>query len=111
MDFGNIDTSTVFLFLAQAFLTDYAVNHIFIDSAGWRTQLEIAEGTKLPTTRIYGRDGKDLGPALGELMRRGLIEWKSLAGQRGRGGIVRMIRINNGNPYVKSELDRVARHP
>jgi len=110
LQFKREDAAKVFRFLAKAFLQDYTVQRIIIDSAGWRTALEIAGGTGLPTRKMYGRDGGP-GQAIVDLLKRGLVETRSVPGQRGRGGTIMKVRANHGNPYVKAEIDRLALKP
>ncbi len=100
----------VFQYLARLFLKDFAADHLFIDVAGWLTVSEVAKHVMLPTSMVYGRSGRP-GPALAELLERGLVETRWLTGSRGRGGKVMKVRINYGNPYVKEELDRLALQP
>ncbi len=108
--FDHDDASKSFRFLAVAFLQDYTVHKIFVDTAGWRTVSDIAKGTTLPISKLYGKSGEP-GVALAELLRRGLAEARWLSGQRGRGGTTMKVRVNYGNPYVKGELDRLALQP
>ena len=110
LQFKRDDAEKAFRSLAKAFLADYTINRVSIDSAGWRTSLEIAEETKLPAYRVYGKGGQT-GSALVELSKRGLVETRYFPGQRGRGGTVMKIRVNYANPYVKEELDRIAKQP
>ena len=110
LQFKRDDAEKAFRSLAKAFLADYTINRVSIDSAGWRTSLEIAEETKLPAYRVYGKGGQT-GSALVELFKRGLVETRYFPGQRGRGGTVMKIRVNYANPYVKEELDRIAKQP
>ncbi|MBI2127116.1 MAG: DUF835 domain-containing protein, partial [Thaumarchaeota archaeon] len=110
LQFKREDAEKAFRFLAKAFLQDYTVSRLLIDAAGWRTSLEIAEGASLPARKMYGRDGGP-GPAIAELLKRGLVETRWVTGQRGRGGTIMKVRVNNGNPYVKAEVDRLALQP
>ncbi len=110
LQFKREDAEKAFRFLAKAFLQDYTVSRLLIDAAGWRTTSEIAEGTKLPARKMYGRDGGP-GLAIAELLKRGLVETRWITGQRGRGGTIMKVRVNNGNPYVKAEVDRLALQP
>ncbi len=110
LKFEHEDAAKAFRFLARDFLQDYTFQRLSIDTSGWRTALEIAEGAELPTSKVYGRNG-DPGSALVELLKRGLVESRWFPGQRGRGGTIMKIRVNHGNPYVKGELDRLALQP
>ncbi|MBI2937872.1 MAG: DUF835 domain-containing protein [Thaumarchaeota archaeon] len=110
IQFESEDATRAFRFLTRAFLKDYMINRVLVESAGWRTSLEIARGAGLPTSKTYGNSGKP-GSALTELLKRGLIETRWVAGQRGRGGTIMKVRINYGNPYVKAEIDRSALQP
>lgn len=110
IQFENEDATKAFRFLTQAFLRDYVISRVLVESAGWRTSLEIAKGAGLPTSKTYGGNGKP-GSALTELLERGLIETRWVTGQRGRGGTIMKIRVNYGNPYVKLEMDRSALQP
>ncbi len=110
LQFRSDEAEKVFKYLAKAFLMDYTVHRIIVDSAGWRTAMEIADGTKLPARKMYGRNGGP-GQAIAELLKRGLVETRWVTGQRGRGGTVMKVRANHTNPYVKEEIDRMARQP
>lgn len=108
--FESDDSAKVFSFLAKAFLQDYAIDRAFFEVAGWRTTLEIAEGAGLSARNLYGRGGEP-SPTIAELMRRGLAEARWFPGQRGRGGTVKKLRVNYGNPFVKEVVDRQAFKP
>lgn len=108
--FKHDASEKVFLYLARLFLKDFAADHLYIDVAGWQTVSEVAKQVMIPTSTVYGRSGRP-GPALAELMERGLVETRWLTGTRGRGGKAMKVRINYGNPYVKEELDQLARQP
>ena len=110
LTFEHEDAAKAFRFVAREFLQDYTFQRLSIDASGWRTALEIAEGANIPTSKVYGRNG-DPGSALVELLRRGVVESRWFPGQRGRGGTIMKIRVNNGNPYVKGELERLALQP
>lgn len=110
LQFECDDSAKAFSFLAKAFLQDYAVDRIFFEVAGWRATLDIAEGAGLSTRNLYGRGGKP-SPAIAELLKRGLAETRWFPGQRGRGGTVKKLRVNYGNPFVKEEVDRQAFKP
>lgn len=110
LQFKRGDAAKVFRFLAKAFLQDYTVLRVSVDSAGWRTGLEIADGARLSSYRIYGQGGLS-GRALAELSKRGLVETRWFPGKPGRGGTVTKVRVNHGNPYVMEEVDRLAREP
>ncbi|MCS4538528.1 MAG: DUF835 domain-containing protein [Thaumarchaeota archaeon] len=108
--FKREDAEKAFRFLAKAFLQDYTVSRLLVDASGWRTSMEIAEGASLPARKMYGRDGGP-GPAIAELLKRGLVETRWVTGQRGRGGTIMKVRVNHSNPYVKIEIDRLALQP
>lgn len=108
MQFKRRDAEKAFGSLAKAFLHDYGVLRMTIESAGWRTAPEVAKSAKLSRYRIYGQGGFS-GSALAELLKRGLAETRWVPGQPGRGGKIMKIRVNQGNPYVKEELDGMAR--
>lgn len=110
LQFEYDDSAKAFSYLTKAFLEDYAVGRVFFEVAGWRATLEIAEGAGLSTRNLYGRDGKP-SPAIAELLKRGLAETRMFPGQRGRGGTVKKIRVNYGNPFVKEVVDRQAFKP
>ena len=110
LKFENEDAAKAFQFLASEFLHDYTFQRLSIDASGWRTALEIAEGAGLPTSKTYGRNG-EFGSALVELLRRALVETRLFTGQRGRGGKITKVRVNNSNPWVKGDLDRLALQP
>jgi CHASE3 domain sensor protein len=110
LKFEHDDAAKAFRFVAREFLQDYTFQRLSIDASGWRTALEIADGADIPTSKVYGRNG-DPGSALVELLKRGLVESRWFPGHRGRGGTIMKIRVNNGNPYVKGELERLALQP
>ena len=108
--FSREDEAKIFQFLAQAFLRDYTLDRVSIESAGWRNILELAKGTNSSASKMYRSNGQP-GPLLADLFTRGLLETRRYPGQRGRGGTVTKLRVNYSNPYVKAELDRQALQP
>jgi len=110
LQFEREDSAKAFRYLSSAFLQDYVNRRMSMDSAGWRTSMELADGAGIPSSRVYGRGGQ-AGAALAELLRRRLAETRSFPGHPGRGGVVVKVRANYGNPYVKGELDRLGLKP
>lgn len=93
----------IFAYLLKSFVDDHVVEKLSAESSGWRSLVEIAEGVGLSKTSLYSLEGVG---SMRELSRRGVIERKTLTGQRGRGGKVSRSRIAYGKGFVKEYVDR-----
>lgn len=105
MDFKSERARTLFDYIVRCFTRDYMVARLYFEQAGWRSLGEISAGTKIPRDSLYGRHGS-LGPAIGELVSRGLIETRMFSGERGRGGEVVKVRIAYDKDPVKRYVDK-----
>ncbi len=101
--FQSDQSEKIFNFLVRSFVDDHFVEKQSVESSGWRSLSEIAEGIGASKTSLYSAAGSTY---LRELTKRGVVERKVLSGQRGRGGRVGRIRIAYGKGFVKEYVDR-----
>jgi len=94
----------VFNHLVDAFVEDYMKRRLFIEEAGWRSLVQIANGAHVSLRRVYG-DKRQRGSAISELERRGLIEIRIFTGKRGRGGRITKARILYEKETMKRYVD------
>ena len=106
MSFKHEKTRVLFDSLVKIFTEDYMVRRLVFEQAGWRTVGELSSATKIPHATLYGSHG-NYGPALNELISRGLVETRVFSGQRGRGGEVLRARLAYDKEPVKRYVDRV----
>lgn len=104
--FQNGGAEKIFNFLLKSFVDDHLVGKLPAESSGWRSLVEIAEGVGLSKTSLYSADGS---ASMRELSRKGVVERKTVSGQRGRGGRVSRSRIAYGKSFVKEYVDRYVR--
>ena len=93
----------IFTYLLKSFVDDHLVGKYAVESSGWRSLVEIAEGVGLSKTSLYSDYGTT---SMRELARKGVVERKTVLGQRGRGGRVARTRIAYGKPFVREYVDR-----
>jgi KaiC/GvpD/RAD55 family RecA-like ATPase len=101
--FQSEGSERIFGFLLKSFVDDHYVGKHPVESAGWRSLVEIAEGTGAARTSLYSTEGS---ASLKELVRKGVIERRVQSGQRGRGGRVTRLRIAYGKGFVKEYVER-----
>jgi hypothetical protein len=98
----------VFDHLVKSFIEDYMKQRLFVEEAGWRSLVQIAENAGVSFRSVYG-DGRQHGSAMSELERRGLVETRIFTGRRGRGGMITKARISYEKETMKRYVDaRVA---
>ena len=101
--FENEGSERIFDYLLKSFVDDHIANKEPPDAAGWRSQVEIAEGTGAAKTSLYSAEGQ---ARLRELIRKGVVERRVQSKQRGRGGRVSRFRIAYERAFVKEYVDR-----
>jgi ABC-2 type transport system ATP-binding protein len=89
---GTRESSKVLEYLKVEFVRDNLDLNLNKESSGWRSLIQIARGTGLSTSSLYGRN-HNFGPAIGELLSNGVIESKTFLKQRGRGGEAVKVRV------------------
>ncbi len=104
IQFQSERAKRVFDYAVRNFIQDYMVKRLYSEQAGWRSYGEVSAGTNIPRDSLYGRNGKP-GPAIAELLSRGLVETRVFAGGRGRGGEVVKVRIAYDKEPVKRYVD------
>lgn len=109
-EFKSSRSRAAFSYLADEFIRDYMSRRLYVEQAGWRALTDIAEGTGIPISSLYGRRG-GYGEALSELVSRGLVETRVFTGQRGRGGEVVKVRISYDKEPVRRHVDRLIKRP
>jgi KaiC/GvpD/RAD55 family RecA-like ATPase len=106
--FATKARSVLFDYLADSFIEDYMVRRFPLEKSGWRSLVEMARGTKISTSVLYGSKG-GVGQIFNELIHRGLIEERIFPGERGRGGRVMRFRVAYDKEPVKATVDRRVR--
>jgi hypothetical protein len=102
--FNTEAARSVFNHLVDAFVEDYMKRRLFIEEAGWRSLVQIAENAHVSFRSVYGNERRR-GSALSELERRGLIEIRVFTGKRGRGGRIVKARIFYEKETMKRYID------
>jgi hypothetical protein len=67
----------------------------------------MGDACKIPRGKLYGRQGR-YGTLVEELIGRGLVETRTFAEHRGRGGEAMMVRVAYDRSPVKKYVDKVA---
>ena len=101
--FQSDGAERIFAYLLKSFVDDHVVGKLSVESSGWRSLVEIAEGVGLSKTSLYSADGT---ASMRELSRKGVVERKTVSGQRGRGGRVSRSRIAYEKGFVREYVDR-----
>lgn len=104
--FQNEGAEKIFVYLLKSFVDDHIVGKLPAESSGWRSLVEIAEGVGLSKTSLYSAEGS---ASMRELYRKGVVERRTVSGQRGRGGRVSRSRIAYGKSFVKEYVERYVR--
>jgi len=91
-DFKSELAKRTFESMIDAFVHDYMAKRIVAEKCGWRSATEISRDTGGSLHVFYGKHG-EVGSALKEPIRRGLVEVRLFPGERGRGGEVMRFRI------------------
>lgn len=103
-EFHSTTESSVFDYLADAFLHDYMTKGLHADKSGWRSLVEVAHGAKVPKSSLYG-DRDRPGYAINSLLKRGVAQKRLFPGERGRGGTISRLRILYERGPVKEYVD------
>jgi len=106
-EFKKPETRLAFDFLVSSFIDDYMRKRLHTEQSGWKSLVQIGDACKIPQGRLYGRQGR-YGPLVEELIGRGLVETRTFAGHRGRGGEAMLVRIAYDRSPVKKYVDKVA---
>ena len=101
--FQSDNSERIFGYLLKSFVDDHLIEKHPVEYSGWRSLVEIAEGVGLSKTSLYSADGT---ASMRELTKRGVVERKTVSGQRGRGGRVTRTRIAYEKGFVKEYVDR-----
>lgn len=92
-------------YLKVEFLRDSLDFRLNRESAGWRSMVQIANGTGTSVSSLYGKNGH-FGKAISDLLGKGVIESKTFRNQRGRGGEVLRFRIRAELDWLKRDLEQ-----
>ena len=93
--FKNPRSRRLFEFLEDAHVKDDEVLRVPLDRCGWRSIVQIAEGTGSAPNTLYGKRPGQVSEDLQDLITRGLVEMRYFEGERGRGGEVMRFRISD----------------
>jgi predicted ATPase len=83
-----------FDFLVNAFNEDYYIKMLSVEKSGWRSLMQISKFGHVTKHSMYGQMGHG-GETYAELKRQRLVESRFFEGERGRGGKILKLRINN----------------
>jgi KaiC/GvpD/RAD55 family RecA-like ATPase len=100
--FQSEESEKIFNYLLKSFVNDHFMEKQAIESSGWRSLVEIAQGIGAPKTSLYSEGVASLK----ELAKKGVVERRILAKQRGRGGRVTRTRIAYDKGFVKEYVER-----
>jgi TolB-like protein/predicted negative regulator of RcsB-dependent stress response len=79
LEFERLESRSAFDYLVTAFVDDYMRRRLYIEQSGWRSLVQIVEACRMPLATLYGKQGRQ-GPAMAELIARGLIESRTFTG-------------------------------
>jgi tetratricopeptide (TPR) repeat protein len=108
IEFRSQASRSTFDYLIHSFTEDLTRRKVPLESAGWRTLMDIVKNTKVTKYSLY-EFSRSKGKPLSELERMGLIESKYFIGERGRGGRIIKIRVVHDNQMVKAHLTSLNR--
>lgn len=95
-----------FDYLASEFVKDSLANRLSLEASGWRSLVQVSEGAGISTSSLYGKEGH-YGPALSELLSKGLVEARTFPKQRGRGGEAVKVRVRYESEQTKRYLNEM----
>jgi tetratricopeptide (TPR) repeat protein len=108
IEFRSQASRSTFDYLIHSFTEDSTRRKVPLESAGWRTLMDIVKNTKVTKYSLY-EFSRSKGKPLSELERMGLVESKYFIGERGRGGRIIKIRVAYDNQVVKAHLTSLNR--
>ncbi len=91
--FRDSKSRRLFEFLKDEYMKDDEVLRVPLDKCSWRSVVQIAQGTGIPSKTLYGNSPGHLGEELQDLIKNKLVEMRYFSGERGRGGEVMRFRI------------------
>jgi adenylate cyclase len=94
-EFRNSKSKQLFEFLKGAYVKDDEVLRVPLDRCGWRSLVQIAEGTGSAANTLYRKKPGQVDADLQDLITNGLVEMRYFEGERGRGGEVMRFRLTN----------------
>jgi hypothetical protein len=106
LELESEQAKSTFSFLVRAFNQDYMIGKQPLDRSGWRSLGQVADGARISTSVLYGREGK-YGRPIYELLSRGLIEERVFSKHKGRGGEAVKVRVSYEREPVKRYVDRM----
>jgi KaiC/GvpD/RAD55 family RecA-like ATPase len=101
--FESDGAEKIFSYLLNSFIEDHLRRRESVETSGWRSLVEVAKGMGARATLLYSPSSS---AALGELIRKGVVERKFVSKQRGRGGRVTKIRIAYEKGPVREYVER-----
>ena len=105
--FKSPKSRQLFEFLKSAYVKDDEILRVPLEKCGWRSLVQIAEGTGFAPNTLYGKRPGHVGTDLQDLITNGRVEMRYFGGERGRGGEVMRFRISDprSKPQRKQSLD------
>jgi hypothetical protein len=105
IEFGSQAAEKAFDYLLRSFAEDYVRRKMPKEKAGWRTLMDIVRQGKITRHSVYG-SSRGRRQTLAELEQSHLIETRMFSGERGRGGVVRKVRVCYEKENIKRLVDR-----
>ena len=110
IEFKDSSAQETFDFLLGSFVQDYMNRRLPLELSGWRTFTSVVKNAKISRRMVYGSNGLN-GRAILELERRGLVEVRVFPGERGRGGLIRKVRVCYEKEPIERLVDERVRKP
>ena len=106
LTFESIKAQTMFDYLVDAFRTDNFGKELHVKESGWRTRTQVLKSEpQIHKRDLYGSQGR-FGRLLKELHDHGMVEVRSEAGKRSRGGQRLKIRVAYDREAVKQYVSK-----
>ena len=91
--FRDPKSKRIFQFLKDAYTKDDEVLRVPLEKCGWRSLVQIAQGTGVPAKALYGSSPGHFSTEVQKLLKDHVVEMRYFTGERGRGGEVMRFRI------------------
>jgi len=108
LEFKSEATQKAFDFLVSSFREDYIQRKLTQERSGWRTMTDIVKKGNVSKYSVYG-SSNNLGRVITELQKNGLVETRMFIGERGRGGKVFKVRVDNEKEIVRRHIAQKCR--
>ena len=107
ISFGDPKSKQIFEFLEEAYVKDDETLRMPLEKCGWRSVVQIAQGTGLTPATLYGSKPGRIGNELQLLLKDHLVEFRYFSGERGRGGEVMRFRISFPGDKLRRQIQNI----